>query len=405
MLIIIFVLRPLLFVASLLGVSLVLLGCGQQEPTLDFSTCKGDDFNTIARCISGQVDKSLASDPRPEVVIPAAEKAAASAGPEVLGFCHGAMHLTGERFARQKKVSLVNLQQYLPKSEGTSCTAGFVHGLFIAMRLDPNKSQATLRRCAEEKTKMRQYSCAHGLGHSFRRNPSGRANPEKAAASCAALPAAAALECATGVYHDYFLASSGFLGARKSDSQAPEKFCAGQGRFAGQCWFLYLATLKPPVAAEEPVAYVKAVCAREKGAARKGCIAGAVAKQTDLSSLAAACKQLAGRDFWPCLSVGQSLSWSSLVASDNQLRRQTTSERIEQRRQQFGSLLNQCSTLPRADQGRCVYLIALLSIRSYPDYLAPAEAASICAPLPRRVAGACNRAVTRAGGNILEATL
>jgi hypothetical protein len=107
------------------------------------------------------------------------------------------MHGVGRRYGTAERVTLTNLLDHLPKTNDPGCSAGFAHGLPIALgpeieRLGPKGAAADCHRAT---TRYQRYSCIHGLGHAYARQFNDFVDP--ALASCARLDAAAA--CVRGL--------------------------------------------------------------------------------------------------------------------------------------------------------------------------------------------------------------
>src|SRR3954452_24900539 len=69
------------------------------------------------------------------------------------GNCHVLMHTVGRRYGQHEKVKLANLLDYLPKTNDPGCSAGFAHGMLIAIgpeiqKLGPKGAAAGCDRAA-----------------------------------------------------------------------------------------------------------------------------------------------------------------------------------------------------------------------------------------------------------------
>ena len=103
------------------------------------------------------------------------------------------------------------------------------------------------RDCNRAPTRYQRYSCIHGLGHAYARQFNDFVDP--ALASCKKLGANEAVDCAQGVFHDYWIAVAGLDGTRRPTGTvtSPRKLCAAQpDRFVRVCW--YRALLERPPA-------------------------------------------------------------------------------------------------------------------------------------------------------------
>jgi hypothetical protein len=191
--------------------------------------------------------------------------------------CHIVMHNVGRRYAVAAHVTLENLLHYLPKSNDPGCSAGFAHGLLIALgpqilKLGPRGAAA---ECARAATRYQRYSCVHGLGHAYARIYMDY--PAPALASCKLLGPADAPDCAQGVFHDYWIAVSGLDASHRHNGMttSPRVLCGGyRGDFARACW--YRALLEhPPRRPVDSARAVLAVCAGLHGLQEKACVTGA----------------------------------------------------------------------------------------------------------------------------------
>src|SRR5205807_656861 len=130
---------------------------------------------------------------------------------------------------------------------GPSCSAGFSHGLIMALgpqivRMGPVGAAAACRKAS---TRYQRYSCVHGLGHAYMRLFDETVAPSIAA--CRALGPADAADCAQGAFHDYWIAIAGLDQTRRpvNSTTSPRKLCGAQhGEFVRSCW--YRAFLERP---------------------------------------------------------------------------------------------------------------------------------------------------------------
>ena len=146
-------------------------------------------------------------------------------------------------------MTLTNLLNYLPKTNDPGCSAGFAHGMLIALgpqiqKLGPKGAAAD---CHRAPTRYQRYSCIHGLGHAYARQFNDFVDP--ALASCGKLGPDDALDCAQGVFHDYWIAVAGLDGTRRPTGTvtSPRKLCAAQpARYVRVCWYRALLERPPP---------------------------------------------------------------------------------------------------------------------------------------------------------------
>jgi len=191
--------------------------------------------------------------------------------------CHLIMHNVGRRFAVAEHVTLENLLDYLPKSNNPDCSAGFSHGLLIAlgpqiMKMGPHAAAA---ECAKADTRYERYSCVHGLGHAYARIYLDY--PMPALAACKLLGPEDAVDCAQGVFHDYWIAVAGLDAAHAHPGMttSPRKLC-GQygGNYARACWYRALLEHPPTFPVDSAKAELRA-CAGLHDLQQKACITGA----------------------------------------------------------------------------------------------------------------------------------
>jgi hypothetical protein len=215
-------------------------------------------------------------DPRPAVA--AISEQAWKQGVGLLGDCHGIMHTVGRTYARERKLTLATLMDFLPASDDPGCSAGFAHGMVtaIAPDIDPQRPGEAARVCGSARTRYQRYSCVHGFGHAFSRISN--AGLEPALHLCRALGERVAADCAQGAYHDYWFAVEGLDDApsppeRRSD---PREVCATQPReFVRACWYRGLIERRPDGFALETPADLDGLCSGLTGLQRAGCITGA----------------------------------------------------------------------------------------------------------------------------------
>jgi hypothetical protein len=219
------------------------------------------------------------------------------------GNCHVLMHSVGRRYGVHARVTLTNLLDYLPKTNDPGCSAGFAHGLLIALgpqiqRLGPKGAAAECHRAA---TRYQRYSCIHGLGHAYARQFNDFVDP--ALASCGRLGRDDAPDCAQGVFHDYWIAVGGLDGTRRpAGVTTPRKLCGAQpARFVRACWYRALLE-RPPAKAPASAAGLLAVC---RGLARlqhSACLTGAsLIRSSDPLEQLRTCAGLAAGDAAACL--------------------------------------------------------------------------------------------------------
>src|ERR671934_2998725 len=172
--------------------------------------------------------------------LPRIDRYAHSVGGFLTKTCHILMHPVGRRYARLVHLTLARLRDYLPRSNDPDCSAGFGHGLIMALgpqivRMGPKGAAAACRKAS---TRYQRYSCVHGLGHAYMRLFNETVAP--AIGACASLGRADAADCAQGAFHDYWIAVAGLDQTRRPAqlTKSPRKLCGGQhSQFVRACWF------------------------------------------------------------------------------------------------------------------------------------------------------------------------
>jgi hypothetical protein len=211
--------------------------------------------------------------------------------------CHVMMHTVGRRFGQHAKVTLTNLLTYLPKTNDPGCSAGFAHGMLIALGPEIQKlgPQGAAASCNRAPTRYQRYSCIHGLGHAYARQFNDFVDP--ALASCKKLGPDDAVDCAQGVFHDYWIAVAGLDGTRRPAGTilSPRKLCSSQpDRFVRVCWYRALLE-RPPRGGVHSAGQLLATCSGLAGLQRSGCLTGAsLIRSDDPAEQMRTCRSLAG---------------------------------------------------------------------------------------------------------------
>jgi hypothetical protein len=220
------------------------------------------------------------------------------------GNCHVMMHSVGRQYGRHAHVTLTTLLDYLPKTNDPGCSAGFAHGLLISLgpqiqKLGPKGAAADCNKAA---TRYQRYSCIHGLGHAYARQFNDFVDP--ALASCKQLGPDEAVDCAQGVFHDYWIAVSGLDGTRKPAGTvlSPRALCGAQpARFVRVCWYRALLE-RPPAHVPVSAADILATCAGLTGLQFSGCLTGAsLIRSDDPLIQLRTCRDLPGSEAADCL--------------------------------------------------------------------------------------------------------
>jgi hypothetical protein len=218
--------------------------------------------------------------------------------------CHVLMHTVGRRYGKKEKVTLTNLLDHLPKTNDPGCSAGFAHGMLIALgpqieKLGPKGAAADCHRAA---TRYQRYSCIHGLGHAYARQFNDFIDP--ALASCSKLGADDALDCSQGVFHDYWIAVAGLDGTRKTVGTvtSPRQLCGAQpARYVRVCWYRALLE-RPPAKVPTTAAGLLALCHGLHGLQLSGCLTGAsLIRSDDPLEQLRTCAKLSGTESADCL--------------------------------------------------------------------------------------------------------
>ncbi len=175
------------------------------------------------RCYAKALLAAVEASGDPAREVPRLDAQTRAAGGFVAAACHVLMHSVGRTYTRRHRVTLATLQRYLPRSNDSGCSAGFGHGLIMAlgpqiMRAGP---EGALKTCLQLATRVRQYTCVHGLGHAYMRMFSD--DLKYALPRFRALGPAAAPDCAQGAFHDYWISRSGGTARRRRLGRVPRR--------------------------------------------------------------------------------------------------------------------------------------------------------------------------------------
>jgi hypothetical protein len=268
-------------------------GCRRFEATLPFyRSCLADQSYLLV---------TRTNDPATE--LPHIDGYVHHAGGWLERNCHVLMHTVGRRYGVHAHVTLTNLLDYLPKTNDPGCSAGFAHGLLIALgpqiqKLGPKGAAADCHRAA---TRYQRYSCIHGLGHAYARQFNDFVDP--ALASCGRLGPDDAPDCAQGVFHDYWIAVAGLDGTRRpAGVTTPRKLCGAQpSRFVRACWYRALLE-QPPAKAPASATGLLAVCRGLSPLQHLGCLTGAsLIRSSDPLEQLRTCAELSADDAAACI--------------------------------------------------------------------------------------------------------
>jgi hypothetical protein len=255
-------------------------------------------FSCYTRLLLERVE--LSGDPARE--LPRIDREVREIGGEIAGGCHALMHEVGRRYGRAHRVTLLNLRRYIPRSSDPTCSAGFGMGLvmYLGPELVRSGGRSALAQCARLPTRMREYTCVHGLGHALMRGYHGQLKP--AVRACRAL-GRDGVDCAQGAFHDYWISLRGADGTTRPAGAAmsPRRLCDGRLTYVRPCWYRYFIEQKFGTllnTADD----IRRACRGLRPMQRSGCIGGAsLALSTDPFEQTDACTTFRGADAVSCL--------------------------------------------------------------------------------------------------------
>jgi hypothetical protein len=291
-------------------------------------------WNCYVTRLYADVEKS--GDPAHE--LPRIDLKVRAGGGYLESACHMMMHQVGRMYARKHRVTLANLQRYLPRSNDPGCSAGF--GMGMVLTLGPQIGQlgpeGAIKLCMKAPTRYRSYTCVHTLGHAYMRLY--HEQLPFAIQACRALPMSQAPDCAQGAYHDYWLSIAGRDATTKQRHgiRSARVLCARAiAAFVRPCWYRHYLEL-PPKNLPTNAAGVRSLCVGLSGRQRAGCIgAASLITSADPFIQFQICKRLHGADTVSCL-YGMNV--------------QNVAEARGSRRVK---LIEACATLRRNAQGAC----------------------------------------------------
>jgi hypothetical protein len=255
-------------------------------------------FSCYTRLLLERVEAS--GDPARE--LPRIDREVREIGGEIAGGCHALMHEVGRRYGRAHDVTLLNLRRYIPRSSDPTCSAGFGMGLvmYLGPELVRTGGRSALRKCAELPTRMREYTCVHGLGHALMRGYHGQL--KSAVRTCRAL-GRHGVDCSQGAFHDYWISLRGADGTTKPTRAiaSPRIVCDGRHTYVRPCWYRYFIEQQfGPVL--NTAADIRRACRDLRPLQRSGCIGGAsLAHSTDPFEQTSTCASFTGTDAVSCL--------------------------------------------------------------------------------------------------------
>jgi hypothetical protein len=271
-----------------------------------FSSCKRFEATLpfYRSCLADQAYLLVVHTNDPANELPRIDAYVHSVGGWLQGNCHVLMHTVGRRYGLHAHVTLTNLLNYLPKTNDPGCSAGFAHGMLIALgpqiqKLGPKGAAAD---CNRAPTRYQRYSCIHGLGHAYARQFNDFVDP--ALASCGKLGKNESLDCAQGVFHDYWIAVAGLDGTRRPTGTvtSPRKLCAAQpSRYVRVCWYRALLE-RPPPKTPSSATDLLATCRGLSSLQFAGCLTGAsLIRSDDPLEQLRTCAGLDGSEAADCL--------------------------------------------------------------------------------------------------------
>jgi hypothetical protein len=279
------------------------------QPTLRarLAACESADQTAMRACYTRTLTDVVgaARDPRPVIARITAIAWSNSHG-FLLPNCHVMMHTVGRTYVQRHHVRLATMMDYLPQSNDPSCPAGFSHGLItgVAPQIDPNDPKRSARVCNRSATRYERYSCVHGFGHAFMRLTGEQIKPSLA--FCLRLGRSWGIDCAGGVFHDYWLAVKGYDNTRSpapSPVTNPRTLCAAQAPlFVKDCWYRSFLESRPPGFQTDSAAGMDGLCAGLRAVQRDACItAASVIGPPDPADQLAICAQFRGPDALSCI--------------------------------------------------------------------------------------------------------
>ena len=254
-------------------------------------------------CLQDQLVRLLVETGNPARELPRIDRYTHAQGGYLEQACHVLMHGVGRRYGRLEHVTLGRLQDYLPRTNDPGCSAGFGHGLLMALgpQLVQRGPRAAARECDLGATRYQRYSCIHGLGHAYMRLYSELL--PLALGACRELGAVNAPDCGQGAFHDYWIALSGLDATKRPTVVAsPRKLCGRQpALFVRACWFRSFLE-RPPVAPIESAGDVSRTCRALLGRQRGGCVtAASLVTSVDPFDQLAVCARLGAVDAASCV--------------------------------------------------------------------------------------------------------
>src|SRR3954468_1412340 len=236
----------------------------------------------LGKCYSDELF-TLVKGRQSATEVPKIDDYVSKAGGYLQGHCHVLMHPVGRRYAASVHLTIGRLLDYLPRTNNANCSAGFSHGLVMALapQLGNLSPEEAVKACDGAETRYQRYSCIHGEGHAYMRLY-GEQLPF-ALHACSLLGADNAPDCAAGAFHDYWLAVSGLDQAKTPDAPilSPRLLCQKEsGGYVRGCWYRALLG-RPPAKPITSKADVMAECKGLGGIQLSGCVIASVVVAAD----------------------------------------------------------------------------------------------------------------------------
>jgi hypothetical protein len=294
--------KPALVVAAVLAVLVLTVDAGAARKPWLWQCTQIHNAEVQYHCYVRLLllDVQASHDPARE--LPRIDRRVEAVGGPVEANCHVLMHEVGREYARARRLTLSDLQRYVPRSNNPNCSAGFGMGLvmYLGPQIIVSGGKTAAATCARLPTRYRVYTCVHGLGHALLRAYHGDLG--QAVGACRALQRNFAPDCAQGVFHDYWISLRGADGTvRPRGALSPRALCDGRLTYIRPCWYRYF--LEQPVTVPIRTARdLRRACRGLDGLERYGCISGAALTiSSDPFDQMRVCARLSGADASACL--------------------------------------------------------------------------------------------------------
>lgn len=400
----------LVFAFIAIAVAVVLLLPKESSGRVDLSVCPEGDVSKMLDCWAEQTNKELARGESPTTLIATLDRDVLRNQGANAQLCHTAMHTTGRWFAAKEKVTLTTLQNYIPRSDNSNCSAGFTHGMISVIGVNPDNAKPLLLSCAREQTRARRTFCSHGLGHAFRRNYLDDDDLAKTIAACDRLGPTAASDCAQGAYHDYLFAVAGIDDTKKlvkvdrllqrRGPLAAAEICHSQPqRYQSECWFrvFYFYRSSFPV---DGVKSLSQFCLKQAPRSSSACFAAGIATFVESYDYVTECQGLRGERAEDCFS-GIYLKSLEVGTKSNM-----TAKAILERQRNISFAMKRCLLMPdKRGERACAYWLSYYSVSGQPANLSDKQARQICRFVNSEFRKVCLKATAEAQRRDLRSLL